>query len=88
MDPTRITAFELSKTEVVLRVKAIAQTEMKENLAWEWVLEPYSRDNRPPDVRTCCITEYIFWLNFSGMILTGVTLIDTLSFSELQMAEG
>jgi hypothetical protein len=57
MDPTWITTFELSKPEVVLKVKAIAQTEMKENLAWEWVLEPYSRDNRPPDVRTCCITK-------------------------------
>ncbi|KAM0859894.1 hypothetical protein ACQ4PT_046893 [Festuca glaucescens] len=49
MDPTRITTFELSKPEVVLKVKAIAKTEMKENLEWEWVLEPYSRGNPPPD---------------------------------------
>ncbi|KAM0833813.1 hypothetical protein ACQ4PT_064034 [Festuca glaucescens] len=49
MDPTQITTFELSKPEVVLKVKAIAKTEMKENLEWEWVLEPYYRGNPPPD---------------------------------------
>jgi hypothetical protein len=71
MDPTRITTFKLTKLEVVLKVQAIAQTKMTED--WEWVLEPFSRANPPPEVRTRGVPEYIFRVKPSGIILTGVT---------------
>ncbi|KAK1613785.1 hypothetical protein QYE76_019302 [Lolium multiflorum] len=51
MDPTRITTFKLTKLEVVLKVQAIAQTKMTED--WEWVLEPFSRANPPPENFNC-----------------------------------
>jgi hypothetical protein len=46
LDPTRITTFELSNKDVVLKVKAIAQTKMSDD--WEWDMEPFSRANPPP----------------------------------------
>jgi hypothetical protein len=46
LDPTRITTFELSAKDIVLKVKAIAQTKMTDD--WEWDMEPFSRDNPPP----------------------------------------
>jgi hypothetical protein len=50
LDPTRISMLELSKPGVVVKVKAIAKTKMP--VDWEWDMEPFSRGNAPPDVRT------------------------------------
>nr|XP_051197431.1 vegetative cell wall protein gp1-like [Lolium perenne] len=47
LDPTQITTFELSKPDVVVKLKAIATTKMPDD--WEWDLEPFSRANPPPD---------------------------------------
>jgi hypothetical protein len=49
LDPTRISTFELSKSDVVVKVKAIAKTKMP--IDWNWGLEPFSRANPPPNVR-------------------------------------
>ena len=46
LDPTRISTFELSKPDVVVKVKAIAKTKM--SVDWKWGLEPFSRTNPPP----------------------------------------
>ncbi|KAK1632697.1 hypothetical protein QYE76_007012 [Lolium multiflorum] len=45
MDPTRITTFSLSKTDVVLKAKQICKTQMP--VKWEWGMQPFSRQ-RPP----------------------------------------
>jgi hypothetical protein len=49
LHPTRISTFELSKPDVVTKVKAIAKTKMP--VDWKWGLEPFSRANPPPNVR-------------------------------------
>jgi hypothetical protein len=50
LDPTRISTFELSKPDVVVKVRAIAKTKIPVDL--EWDVEAFSRANAPPDVRT------------------------------------
>ncbi|KAK1618281.1 hypothetical protein QYE76_023798 [Lolium multiflorum] len=44
-DPTRITSFGLSKSDVVLKAKKICQTEMLAD--WPWGLQPLSRNRSP-----------------------------------------
>jgi hypothetical protein len=44
-DPTRITSFGLSKSDVVLKAKQICQTEMP--VDWSWGLRPLSFNNPP-----------------------------------------
>jgi hypothetical protein len=70
LDPTRITTFELTKSEVVVKVKDIVVTKMIDD--WEWDLEPFSRANPPPDIRICKVLEYSFRHNSSGIVLTGL----------------
>ena len=48
-DPNRMSTFELTKGEVFLRVKAIAQTQM-ENGNWQWGKKPHDRHNPAPAV--------------------------------------
>ncbi|KAM0895907.1 hypothetical protein ACQ4PT_023559 [Festuca glaucescens] len=47
LDPTKISTFELSKPDVVVKVKAIAKTKMP--VDWKSGLEPFSRANPPPN---------------------------------------
>ena len=47
-DPTRVSTCLLSKEQVKKRVKAIARSSME--AAWEWGVEPFDRDNLPPNV--------------------------------------
>ncbi|KAK1628651.1 hypothetical protein QYE76_002966 [Lolium multiflorum] len=46
-DPTRITSFGLSKSDMVLKAKQICQTEMP--VDWSWGLRPLSFNNPPSD---------------------------------------
>ena len=48
LDPTQVSTCLLSKEQVKMRVKAIARSNME--AAWEWGVEPYDRDNLPPNV--------------------------------------
>ena len=47
-DPTRVSTCLLSKEQVKIRVKAIARSSMPAK--WTWGVEPYDRDNLPPNV--------------------------------------
>ena len=47
-DPTRVSTCLMSKEQVKKRVKAIARSSM--DAAWEWGVEPFDRDNLPPNV--------------------------------------
>ena len=47
-DPTRVSSSRLNKAQVKSRVKAIAQIDMDDE--WEWGVEPYDRNNLPPNV--------------------------------------
>jgi hypothetical protein len=49
LDPTRITTFKLSKSDVVAKVKAITKTHMPVDL--KWGLKPFCCENPPPQVR-------------------------------------
>ncbi|KAM0833016.1 hypothetical protein ACQ4PT_064513 [Festuca glaucescens] len=44
-DPTRITTFGLSRSDVVLKAKQICRTEMSAD--WKWGLQPFSRRHPP-----------------------------------------
>jgi hypothetical protein len=44
-DPTRVTTFGLSRSDVVLKAKQICKNQMPAN--WKWGLQPLSR-KRPP----------------------------------------
>ncbi|KAM0917053.1 hypothetical protein ACQ4PT_009790 [Festuca glaucescens] len=44
-DPTRITTFGLSRSDVVLKAKQICRTEMPAD--WKWGLQPFSRRHPP-----------------------------------------
>jgi hypothetical protein len=44
-DPTRITTFGLSRSDVILEAKQICKTKMPAD--WKWGLQPLSR-KRPP----------------------------------------
>ncbi len=54
-DPTRMTTIELTKAQVRLRVKAIAESLMTDD--WEWGIAPYDRANPPPIVSFSTISD-------------------------------
>jgi hypothetical protein len=58
LDPTQISTFELSKSDVVTKVMAIAKTKMP--VDWEWGLKPFSRANPPPNVRALRGSRILF----------------------------
>jgi hypothetical protein len=61
-DPTRITTFSLSKSDVVLKAKQICKTKMP--IEWKWGMQPHSR-RRPP---TSQVRSWGFRNIVSGML--------------------
>ena len=55
LDPSRMTTIELTKAQVRLRVKAIAESSMTDD--WEWGIPPYDRENPPPIVSYSTISD-------------------------------
>ena len=46
LDPTRTSRHELSRADVMKRVKAIASSDMEDK--WTWKVKPYNRDRLAP----------------------------------------
>ena len=48
LDPTRLSRHQLTKGDVMKRVKAIASSEMTDE--WEWNVKPFNRKRPAPEV--------------------------------------
>lgn len=76
LDPNRTSSFELSKTEIFRRVKALFTTNKKFTADWEWGIEHFCRDRLPPAVNLVLqsfselslMSEFIVCLNPSHFL--------------------